>query len=69
MSPFSPLSSRAEARSLPLSLSLKRKATGFTLMEVLLGLALFSILIGGVFSVQRGTLETSRAITEREAKT
>lgn len=69
MSPFSPLSSGAGARPLSPPLSTQQKAAGFTLMEVLLGLALFSILIGGVFSVQRGTLETSRAITEREAKT
>lgn len=42
---------------------------GFTLIEVLLGLALFSILIGGIFSVQKGTLEVSREVVERETKT
>ena len=44
-----------------------RKA--FTLIEVLLGLALFGILVGGIFSVQRGAMEVSKEVTERQGKT
>ena len=42
---------------------------GFTLIEVLLGLALFGILTGGIFAVQRGAMEVSQQVTERQAKT
>lgn len=42
---------------------------GFTLIEVLLGLALFGILTGGIFSVQRGAMEVSQEVTERQGKT
>ncbi len=42
---------------------------GFTLIEVLLGLALFGILTGGIFSVQRGAMEVSKEVTERQGKT
>lgn len=41
----------------------------FTLIEVLLGLALFGILVGGIFSVQRGAMEVSKEVTERQGKT
>ena len=46
-----------------------RSRQGFTLIEVLLGLALFGILVGGIFSVQRGAMEVSREVTERQGKT
>jgi prepilin-type N-terminal cleavage/methylation domain-containing protein len=41
----------------------------FTLIEVLLGLALFGILVGGIFSVQRGAMEVSKEVTVRQGKT
>ena len=45
----------------------RRKA--FSLIEVLLGLALFGILVGGIFSVQRGAMEVSQEVTQRQGKT
>ncbi len=41
----------------------------FSLIEVLLGLALFGILVGGIFSVQRGAMEVSQEVTQRQGKT
>ncbi len=46
-----------------------RGRRGFTLIEVLLGLALFGILVGGIFSVQRGAMEVSKEVMERQGKT
>jgi len=46
-----------------------RSSKGFSLIEVLLGLALFGILTGGIFAVQRGAMEVSKEVTERQAKT
>jgi prepilin-type N-terminal cleavage/methylation domain-containing protein len=46
-----------------------RNRKAFTLIEVLLGLALFGILVGGIFSVQRGAMEVSKEVTERQGKT
>ena len=42
---------------------------GFTLIEIMLGLALMSILIGGIFAVQRGVLTVSTSVVERETQT
>jgi prepilin-type N-terminal cleavage/methylation domain-containing protein len=42
---------------------------GFSLIEVLLGLALFGILTGGIFAVQRGAMEVSTEVTARQGKT
>lgn len=42
---------------------------GFTIIEVVLGLALLSILIGGVFSVLRGTMDVSADVVTEETKT
>jgi prepilin-type N-terminal cleavage/methylation domain-containing protein len=41
----------------------------FTLMEILIGLALLGMLAGGIFSVQRGALEVSRSVIESETRT
>jgi prepilin-type N-terminal cleavage/methylation domain-containing protein len=41
----------------------------FTLIEILIGLALLGMLTGGIFSVQRGALEVSRAVIESETRT
>jgi hypothetical protein len=37
-------------------------------MEVILGLALLSLLVGGIFAVQRGALQVSTEITKNEVK-
>ena len=47
----------------------RRQRGAFTLIEVLLGLALFGILTGGIFSVQRGAMEVSTEVTMRQGKT
>lgn len=47
----------------------RRRRSGFTLVEVLIGLALFSMLVGGIFAVQKGALEVSREVVESETKT
>lgn len=39
------------------------------MIEILLGLALLGLLVGGIFSVQKGAMEVSAEITEREVKT
>ena len=49
--------------------SASKASRAFTLIEVLLGLALFGILVGGIFSVQRGAMEVSKEVTERQGKT
>ncbi len=41
----------------------------FTLIEILIGLALLGMLAGGIFAVQRGALEVSRRVVESETKT
>jgi prepilin-type N-terminal cleavage/methylation domain-containing protein len=46
-----------------------RRRSGFTLVEVLIGLALFSMLVGGIFAVQKGALEVSREVVESETRT
>jgi len=46
-----------------------RSPRAFTLIEVLLGLALFGILTAGIFSVQRGAMEVSTEVTMRQGKT
>ena len=47
---------------------MKRRPSGFTLVEVLLGLALIGLLAGGIFAVQRGALTVSTEVAERETK-
>lgn len=42
---------------------------GFTLIEIMLGLALMGILVGGIFAVQRGAFTVSTSIVERETQT
>jgi len=49
------------------SLTAARRA--FTLIEILIGLALLGMLAGGIFAVQRGALEVSRSVVESETKT
>jgi prepilin-type N-terminal cleavage/methylation domain-containing protein len=39
---------------------------GFTLLEVMLAVALMAILIGGIFGVQRGALAIARNVTEEQ---
>ena len=39
---------------------------GFTLIEVVLGLALMALLIGGVFAVARGSLQVASEVTENQ---
>jgi prepilin-type N-terminal cleavage/methylation domain-containing protein len=46
-----------------------RRVHGFTLIEILLGLALIGMLAGGIFAVQRGALSVSAEVVERETKT
>lgn len=41
----------------------------FTIIEVVVGLALMAMLIGGIFSVQRGAMTVSREVVERETQT
>ena len=55
------------ARVLPKSSASRTR--GFTLIEVLLGLALFGILTGGIFAVQHGAMQVSQQLTERQSKT
>ena len=59
-----PLSQTSHKRSSAAGVS-----AGFTLIEVLLGLALFGILVGGIFAVQRGAMEVSQGVVERQGKT
>lgn len=47
----------------------KTASGGFTLVEILIGLALFSMLVGGIFAVQKGALEVSREVVDSETKT
>jgi prepilin-type N-terminal cleavage/methylation domain-containing protein len=47
----------------------QRVLRGFTLVEVMLGMALVGLLTGAIFAVQRGALTVSTEIAEREAKT
>ncbi len=42
---------------------------GFTLVEILLGLALIGMLAGGVFAVQRGALQVSTEVVAAETQT
>lgn len=53
----------------PLMPSLSRSRRGFTLIEIMLGLALLSILVGGIFAVQRGAITVSSSVVERETQT
>ena len=46
----------------------RRAGRGFTLVEVLLGLALLGLLAGGIFAEQRGALTVSAEVAERETK-
>lgn len=62
MNPLS-TSIRQEGQRWPIS------ARGFTLVEVLIGLALFSILVGGIFTVQKGALEVSKEVVDSETRT
>ncbi len=43
-----------------------RAAAGFTLLEVMLAVGLMGILIGGIFSVQRGALMITRNVMEQQ---
>ncbi len=47
----------------------QRVLRGFTLVEVMLGMALVGLLTGAIFAVQRGALQVSTELAEREAKT
>ena len=47
----------------------RRPPAAFTLIEILIGLALLGMLAGGIFSVQRGALEVSRRVIESETRT
>lgn len=47
----------------------QRVLRGFTLVEVMLGMALVGLLTGAIFAVQRGALTVSTELAEREAKT
>lgn len=47
----------------------QRGLRGFTLVEVMLGMALVGLLTGAIFAVQRGALQVSTELAEREAKT
>ncbi|MDA0812862.1 MAG: prepilin-type N-terminal cleavage/methylation domain-containing protein [Verrucomicrobia bacterium] len=44
----------------------RRYNEGFTLIEVVLGLALLALLIGGVFAVARGSLKVASEVTENQ---
>ena len=44
-------------------------AGGFTLVEILLGLALIGMLAGGVFAVQRGAMQVSTEVVKSETQT
>ena len=44
-------------------------AGGFTLIEILLGLALIGMLAGGVFAVQRGAMQVSAEVVKSETQT
>ena len=46
-----------------------RTPCGFTLVEILLGLALIGMLAGGVFAVQRGALQVSTEVVLSETQT
>lgn len=43
-----------------------RRPKGFTLVEVVLGLALMALLVGGVFAVARGALKVASEVTENQ---
>ncbi|MBP7949869.1 MAG: prepilin-type N-terminal cleavage/methylation domain-containing protein [Verrucomicrobiales bacterium] len=43
-----------------------RQNRGYTLIEVMLAIALLALLVGGVFAVQRGALIVSREVTEQQ---
>ncbi|MEZ5325544.1 MAG: type II secretion system protein [Verrucomicrobiales bacterium] len=47
-------------------LSGQRINKGFTLVEVVLGLALMALLVGGVFAVARGSLKVAAEVTENQ---
>ncbi len=49
--------------------SLTAAAGGFTLVEILLGLALIGMLAGGIFAVQRGALQVSTEVVKSETQT
>ena len=42
------------------------RSKGFTLIEVVLGLALMALLVGGVFAVARGSLKVASEVTENQ---
>jgi prepilin-type N-terminal cleavage/methylation domain-containing protein len=50
-------------------LSLARNSQAFTLIEVVVGLALMGMLAGGIFSVQRGAFSVSTEVVQRETQT
>lgn len=43
-----------------------RKPKGFTLVEVVLGIALLALLFGGIFAVARGALQISAEVTQNQ---
>jgi prepilin-type N-terminal cleavage/methylation domain-containing protein len=49
--------------------TVRGRRAGFTLMEVLLALALLGILVSGVYSLQNGAMTVSAEIVENEGKT
>ncbi len=46
-----------------------RRVTGFTMIEILLSLALLGLLMTGIFSIQRGAMDVSVEVTARASKT
>ena len=50
------------------ALSSNSRLKGFTLLEVMLAVALFALLVGGIFATQRGALIISQDITEQQEK-
>ena len=47
---------------------LHQRSAGFTLLEVMLAVALFALLIGGIFATQRGAMIIAGNITESQEK-
>lgn len=67
--PRLPLSQLSTLNSQPNLPRRRPRPHAFSLIEVLLGLALFGILTGGIFAVQRGAMDMSTGIMERQGKT